>query len=126
MEIVTDKNILKAFEEEELKDKLNIKDGAIVTDPKVLLQFEEAEKKDIVKKDGFFSKEDGFYQKYIDGDGRTEFKDLPEIGQFNLLKEDGTPDNARAMAIAVGISLTPSVEAQIDIIKKKCTKCDCY
>ena len=54
MEIVTDKNILKAFEEEELKDKLNIKDGAIVTDPKVLLQFEEAEKKDIVKKDGFF------------------------------------------------------------------------
>ena len=118
MEIVTDKNILKAFEEEELKDKLNIKDGAIVTDPKVLLQFEEAEKKDIVKKDGFFSKEDGFYQKYIDGDGRTEFKDLPEIGQFNLLKEDGTPDNARAMAIAVGISLTPSVEAQIDIIKK--------
>ena len=52
MEIVTDSNILRAIEQQELKKQYNIKDGSIVTDPKIInkINKEEEKKKDLKPK----------------------------------------------------------------------------
>ena len=45
MEIVTDSNILRAIEQQELKKQYNIKDGSIVTDPKIINKINKEEEK---------------------------------------------------------------------------------
>ncbi len=112
MEIVTDSNILRAIEQQELKKQYNIKDGSIVTDPKIInkINKEEEKKKDLKPKNSFYSK-------YISGEDRTEFKNFKEIGQVNILNINGQSDYGKNAAIAVALSLTPSQDAQIDMIK---------
>ena len=112
MEIVTNKNILRAIEDEEKKKKYNIQDGEIVSDPNILKKIdEEQNKKDDLKPSN------SFWSKYISGDARTEFNDMQEIGSINILGVDGKTDIGKNASIAVALSLTPSQDAQIDMIK---------
>jgi hypothetical protein len=112
VEIVTDPNILKEIEKKTLSEKLNIEGGEIVTDPKIIDQVIKKNEQKNVKD------EDSFYDKYITGEARTQFPNIPEIGSMNILKEDGTNDITKNALAAVALQLTPSTEAQIDIIKK--------
>lgn len=46
MEVVTDANILRAIEEEDLKKQYNIQNGSIVSDPKIINEInKQSEKK---------------------------------------------------------------------------------
>jgi hypothetical protein len=110
-QIVTDPNLLKKLNQKVLADKHNIQDGQIVTDSKLLKKLNQEEEKEPEEKSSF-------YTKYITGDARTQYKNLPEIGAVDILKPDGTPDNTKAALLGVGLSITPSYDAQIDIIKK--------
>ena len=113
MEVVTDANILKAIEEEDLKKQYNIQDGSIVSDPKIINEInKQSEKKQNLKPDN------SFFNKYISGDARTEFKDFKEIGEINILNQNGQTDIGKNTSIAVALSLTPSQDAQMDMIKK--------
>ena len=113
MEVVTDVNILKAIEEEDLKKQYNIQDGSIVSDPKIINEInQQSEKKQNLKPDN------SFFSKYISGDARTEFKDFKEIGEINILNQEGKTDIGKNMSIAIALSLTPSQDAQMDMIKK--------
>ena len=113
MEVVTDANILRAIEEEELKKQYNIKDGSIVSDPKIINEInKQSEKKQNLKPDN------SFFNKYISGVARTEFKDFKEIGEINILNQNGQSDIGKNTSIAVALSLTPSQDAQMDMIKK--------
>ena len=87
MEVVTDPNILRAIEEEDKKKQYNIQDGSIVTDPKIINKInQEEEKKQSLKP------ENSFFSKYISGEDRTEFKNFKEIGEINILKNQGKSD----------------------------------
>jgi hypothetical protein len=113
MEVVTDANILRAIEEEDLKKQYNIQDGSIVSDPKIINEInKQSEKKQNLKPDN------SFFSKYISGDARTEFKDFKEIGEINILNQNGQTDIGKNTSIAVALSLTPSQDAQMDMIKK--------
>jgi len=113
MEVVTDANILRAIEEEDLKKQYNIQDGSIVSDPKIINEInKQSEKKQNLKPDN------SFFSKYISGDARTEFKDFKEIGEINILNQNGQSDIGKNTSIAVALSLTPSQDAQMDMIKK--------
>lgn len=113
MEVVTDVNILRAIEEEDLKKQYNIQDGSIVSDPKIINEInKQSEKKQNLKSDN------SFFSKYISGDARTEFKDFKEIGEINILNQNGQSDIGKNTSIAVALSLTPSQDAQMDMIKK--------
>ena len=113
MEVVTDPNILRAIEEEDLKKQYNIQDGSIVNDPKIIDKInQEEEKKQTLKP------ENSFFSKYISGEDRTEFKNFQEIGNINILNQEGKTDIGKNTSIAIALSLTPSQDAQIDMIKK--------
>jgi len=112
VEIVTDPKILEEIKKKTLSEELNIQGGEIVTDQKVIDKVLKKNKEKNVKD------EDSFYDKYITGEARTQFPNIPEIGSMNLLKEDGTSDLTKNALSAVALQLTPSTEAQIDILKK--------
>ena len=78
--------------------------------PKEEEQVNELDLKDLKPKNSFYSK-------YISGEDRTEFKNFKEIGQVNILNINGQSDYGKNAAIAVALSLTPSQDAQIDMIK---------
>ena len=113
MEVVTDPNILKAIEEEDLKKQYNIKDGSIVSDKKIIDQINQEEEKQKNLKP-----ENSFFSKYVSGEDRTEFKNFKEIGEINILNQEGKSDIGKNTSIAIALSLTPSQDAQIDMIKK--------
>ena len=112
VQIVTDPKILKEIEKKTLAEKLNIQGGEIVTDQNIINKVIKKNEEKSVKN------EDSFYDKYITGEARTQFPNIPEIGSLNLLKEDGTVDITKNALAAVALQLTPSTEAQIDILKK--------
>lgn len=111
-EVVTDPNLLKELNQQFLADKLNIQEGQIVIDPGLIKKLDKTIEQDKPEE------EDSFYNKYITGEARTQYKNLPEIGDISILKEDGTPDTTKNVLMGVSLSLTPSYDAQIDIIKK--------
>src|SRR5210317_2025304 len=110
VQIVTDPKILKEIEKKTLTEKLNIQGGKIVKDQNIINKVIKKNEEKSVKN------EDSFYDKYITGEARTQFPNIPEIGSLNLLKEDGTVDITKNALAAVALQLTPSTEAQIDIL----------
>jgi hypothetical protein len=113
MEVVTDKNVLDSIKKLKLEKEYNIKEGDIVNDPKILdaikLQKEKRLKKDETP---------NFFEKWVLGEGRTQYPDLPEIGQVGIKKADGSDADLKNILGSVALSITPSTEAQVDIIKK--------
>ena len=113
MDIVTDPNILKAIEDQEIKIRNSIDNDDIVTDPKIL---KEIENQSQIKKEE--ENQNTFYKKYVTGEARTQYKDIPGISEAEILDAEGKPDKSKAAAIAVALSITPTAEAQVDMIKK--------
>jgi len=113
MEIVTDTGILQAIEDIDIKKRNNIEEGNIVTDPTILAEID--------KQDAVIEKEEDqntLYKKYITGEARTQFPDLPGMSEVSVLDAEGNKNNSLGILQAIALSITPSVEAQIDIIKK--------
>ena len=113
MDVVTDKSILDSIKKQELEKKYNIQEGDIVSDPKILNAIKLQENKKI-EKEG----EPGFFKKWVLGEGRSQYPELPEIGQIKIKNPDGSNDDSKNFLASIAMSITPSTEAQIDIYKK--------
>ena len=114
MEVITDPKILQAIEDEDIKRRNLISDEDIVTDPDILAEIEIQSKVKEEEKD-----QNTFYKKYITGEARTQYPKLPGISEVTILDAEGKPDNTKAILQAIALSITPSIEAQIDMIKKR-------
>ena len=113
MEVITDPKILQAIKDEDIKRRNLISDEDIVTDPDILAEIEKQSKVKEEEKD-----QNTFYKKYITGEARTQYPKLPGISDVNILNAEGKPDHTKAILLATALSITPSIEAQIDMIKK--------
>ena len=111
MTIVTNEDELKAIENAVIKKKYsNIEFDSSILDEEEKNKITQAiEQKN--KKDGFFGKSWDLISNFFSGNDREEFKYMDEVGSVKL------NSIGNEIKLATGFIITPSQEAQIDMIK---------
>jgi hypothetical protein len=111
MAVVTNEEELNAIQEALIKKKYKNIDtsNTIVSDEENEIVTKAIEEKN--KKDGFFVRSIDFLSDFFTGNNREEFSKMGELNNAPLI------NIGNAIKLGVGFSITPSVEAQIDMVK---------
>ena len=111
MAVVTNEEELNAIQEALIKKKYKNIDtsNTIVSDEENEIVTKAIEEKN--KKDGFFVRSINFLSDFFTGNNREEFSKMGELNNAPLI------NIGNAIKLGVGFSITPSVEAQIDMVK---------
>mgnify|MGYP003112499174 FL=1 len=105
MSKVTDEKLKNKILQEFNKQEINTDNFKKVTDPELVSKILEAQKDKEEK--GFFEGVGETVKDFFTGTKKTEFADLPEIGEYK---------GVGAGKVALGLSITPNQKSQLDII----------
>ena len=109
MAVVTDKKLIKELDELSVKSVSQVSDDVEVTDQNLIKELDE-----IVNDNSFIgkvTKSYGAVKDFFSGTKRTEYPDLPEIGDLKL--EDGK----QTAAVLAATLINPNQKAQAQIIE---------
>ena len=111
MAVVTNEEELNAIQEALIKKKYKNIDTSttIVSDEENEIVTKAIEEKN--KKDGFFVRSIDFLSDFFTGNNREEFSKMGELNNAPLT------NIGNSIKLGIGFSITPSVEAQIDMVK---------